>query len=595
MAFLWGRRNTILAAMVILLLFAVWLRLRFWVDFVEWPDEVWSVWHVRGTLNDALLRTPYDWPPLFTVTSWLWVQIAGATLEASRYLMILISLVGIACTYRAAHYAFRQFTPALLSALVYAVTGFAIFTSIEVRAYAVLYALGAAAVWLVLRWLKMPDLRRSVPLVVTLVMMLYTSYTAIVFVGYLALFALWMKPRLFRQWLILGLGVLVLILPLVPGFLNASAGRINIPAGALLPFGDQMTLIYRLFGGQPAFFISLIVAAVVVLVAFVRHTESRRLFLALIPWVLAPVLAYVALRYREYVSPRYLWWVLLGLALFIGAAAAYAPRPLRWIALVFFVVLPLFPVDFNDYRLGIRSAAPMRAMMGWLAERIQPGDALVIDPNCDCGEPHVWDYFLPQYFPGGLPIVAEPGDAARVWYLSEDGAQDTRLVTAINNGRNAGEFVGPWYFLLRLFEGAPLREGADFGGRVALRGAEIVGQRRAFAEGEALTVQLWWAAVEPLDADYSFSVALIDSHGNIISQADGPAPVPSSQWEMGKAYPDSRILRIPTGLNFITDYRLVVTVYQWWDNLRLTPAENEFWRTTPDDYLLLQTITIKAW
>jgi len=610
-----SKRNLILAAMVALLLFAAWLRLRSWVDFVEWPDEVWSVWHVRGTLHDALLRTPYDWPPLFTLTSWLWVQIAGAKLEASRYLMILVSLVGVACAYRAAREGLDALTPSpspsgrgeqetpkqqpllppLIAALVYAVTGFALFTSIEVRAYAVLYTLGALTMWLMLRWLKRPTLGRSIPLAVTLALMLYTSYTAVAFGIYLALFALWMKPKFFMRWLGMGLAVLVLVVPIAPGFLNASAGRVNIPAGALLPFSEQMLLIYRQFGGQTAFWIPLIAAMIALAVAFVRRPDSRRLIVGLLGWVLAPAAAYVALRYREYVSPRYLWWVLLGLALFIGAAAVYLPRYLRWAATAFLVVMAIFPVDFNDYRIGIRSAAPMRAMMDWLADRIHPGDVVVIDPNCDCGEPHVWDYFLPQYFPGGLPIVTQPGDAARVWYLSEDGAQDPALLNAVNAGRNVGEFVGPWYFLLRLYEGAPLVEGADFGGRVSLRGAEMIGNRRAFAEGEALTVRLWWAAVEPLDADYSFSLALIDNRGNIVAQADGPAPIPSSQWEVGKAYPDSRSLTIPTGLDFITDYRLVVTVYQWWDGVRLRPAANDLWDTTSDDYLVLQTVTVKAW
>lgn len=598
-----NRRLWLLAGLTALLLFAGWLRLRSFVDFVEWPDEVWSVWHVRGTLGDALLRTPYDWPPLFTLTSWLWVQVVGPRLEASRYLMILISLLGVAFCYRAARALFsaekQDAQWGFLVALIYAVGGFSLFTSIEVRAYAVLYVLGPLALWLMLRWLHKPTLRRSIPLILTLAAMIYTSYTSVIFVGLVATLALWLRPHLWLRWLGVGLGIVLVALPILPKFLSVSAGRVNIQAGGILPFADQMAEIYRLFGGATAFYIPLGLAVLALVVFLLMRPASRRLTLALLVWAAAPVGAYFVLHYQEYVSTRYLWWVMIGLALLIGWAAVHLPRPVRWLTVAFFVAMPLFPVDFSTYRIGIRGAAPMRAMLGWLQERIRPGDVLVIDPNCNCGEGHVWDYFLPQYFPSGwLPIVRQPGDAARVWYLYESGAQDPDVAKAVNDGRVSGEFVGPWYFSLRLFEGAPLQTGIAFGDRVELRGAEIVGNRTTFAEGETLEVRLWWGAAVPLDVDYSFSLALIDGHGNIVAQSDGPIsgqPQQTSQWQPGQVYTDTRSLRVPDNLDFITDYRLVVTVYQWWDGTRLVPAANALYPTTRDAYLVLKTITIKAW
>lgn len=59
--------------LVVAALFVAWLRLRHMVDFVEWPDEIWSLWHVRGTFSEAMSRIPYDWPPLFSLLAWAWM------------------------------------------------------------------------------------------------------------------------------------------------------------------------------------------------------------------------------------------------------------------------------------------------------------------------------------------------------------------------------------------------------------------------------------------------------------------------------------------------------------------------------------------
>jgi len=91
-----------LFAMIALLLFAGWLRTQHLVSFYEWPDEIWSLWHVQGSFAEAMSRVPYDWPPLFSIMTWVWMQFVGLTLEASRYFMILLALLGVIFTFRAA-------------------------------------------------------------------------------------------------------------------------------------------------------------------------------------------------------------------------------------------------------------------------------------------------------------------------------------------------------------------------------------------------------------------------------------------------------------------------------------------------------------
>jgi hypothetical protein len=256
-------------------------------------------------------------------------------------------------------------------------------------------------------------------------------------------------------------------------------------------------------------------------------------------------------------------------------------------------------VDWTSYRLAVTTSPPFRSVFGWLAERMRPGDVLVIDPNCACGEPVGWHYFVSQFFPTGyLPIVDHPGEAARVWYLSTDGwPRDEQLLDEVLDGRKPSIFVGPWNFLLRLYEGPPSWEGTPFGDSIRLNGVEIAEGDHLLARGDSLAVKLWWSTEQALAVDYSISVALLDSRGNLVAQADGPASAPdtpeqTSAWQPGVYYEDDRTLTLPDDVRG-GGYRLVAAVYQWWDNARLTPEPNALFPTSTDDgYLVVDTVRV---
>src|ERR1043165_7285930 len=101
----------LVASATLLLLFAGWLRMQHIVSLYEWPDEIWSLWHVQGTFSQAMSRVPYDWPPLFSIISWVWTHIAGPTLEASRVLMIQFAMLTLVFTYRATRLFYAQIAP----------------------------------------------------------------------------------------------------------------------------------------------------------------------------------------------------------------------------------------------------------------------------------------------------------------------------------------------------------------------------------------------------------------------------------------------------------------------------------------------------
>lgn len=139
----------LLGGATLLLLFAGWLRMQHIVSLYEWPDEIWSLWHVQGSFSQAMSRVPYDWPPLFSIVSWVWTQIVGPTLEASRILMIQFAMLSLAFTYRATVLFYERIAPeaagrrgAAWVALVASVSmSYLIFESVEVRAYGMVLSL----------------------------------------------------------------------------------------------------------------------------------------------------------------------------------------------------------------------------------------------------------------------------------------------------------------------------------------------------------------------------------------------------------------------------------------------------------------------
>ncbi len=601
-----------LLALVVFLLFAGWLRTVHIVDFFEWPDEIWSLWHVQGSFREAMSRVPYDWPPLFSAISWGWMQLAGLTLEASRYLTILFALLSMVFVFRAAKSLFLVVAPtaagnrgAAWVALAAGMSmGYLIFSGVEVRAYGLVLLLGALALWMTLRWLRKPESwRRTVLVALVLALTFYSTFTSALYVLFLTVLVVIVRPRLLLRWIGVGIFVVIFTLPILPQFLGNALSRLDVMAQPPDVFGVEMVDIFTRFGGTAAYAAIIGVALLVVIYYALRRKINARWAVAMMIWLIVPAVIYVIRPNREYLNVRYMWWVALGLVMLLGMATLYLPRWGQWAAIALLLGLTFLPVDWLQFRAVGTEAVPMRMVLSWFQKHIRPGDVLIEDPKCVCGTSMAWDYFLPQFFPqGDLPFVDEPGDHSRVWYLSTTGwPQDEPLKAAIMKGRKESIFVGPWNFLLRLYEGPPLWQGAAFDNQIALNGFEIPDDRKTFRENEDVSVKLWWSALRKPAMDYSFSLSLFDEFGNLIAQSDGSASAPdtpqqTSAWEPGTYYEDYRTLHLPIGIPG-REYTLMVTVYDWQTNQRLVPAANTSFKLAgPDsDYLLVQTIEVVAY
>jgi hypothetical protein len=120
----------------------------------------------------------------------------------------------------------------------------------------------------------------------------------------------------------------------------------------------------------------------------------------------------------------------------------------------------------------------------------------------------------------------------------------------------------------------PQVDDALFGDQLLLRGHSILPKTLKSGEDRALTLELWWQALGPLDTDYTVFLHLLDATDQIVAQADG-VPVngryPTSAWEPGERIVDTRFVTLPAGLA-PGEYRLMVGLYNPRDGSRLPLA-----------------------
>jgi hypothetical protein len=586
---------------------AVGLRTTHLIEFTDWNDEVWSLWHVQGSLSEALSRVPADWPPVFSVLTWGWMQAAGPKLEVARYMMVLLAALGIATFYQAVLAwlrlaGFRRPHPAAaFAALLMTGMGYAVLTGVEVRAYGLLLWLGAAALWACAHWLRRPESRwRSLMVAVLFVLLFGTSFTAAPFLILLSGLVLLYRPLLIVHSM--GVGVLSALLasPFIFQFLQNASERLD-RVKAMPPFTEAVSLMYRQFTGSWLVVGVFGLGCLLFLWMALRRGGSRRWLIGLLIWSLLPLVGYWFMQTPEFYTPRYWWWVLPALLLVMAGAVVWLPRRVQLTGMLLAAGIGFIPVDFTQYRVGLTGSPPIRQMLEWLQPRLRPGDVLIRDPECACGDEVPWDYFMDLYYPtGDLPIVQSPLGHRRVWYLATTGwPQDDDLRRAIEQGRLAGEFIGPWNFLLRLYEAPPAAGAAVFGDMLRFNGFEVEGNREVFREDDVLRLRLWWSALAPIDRDYTVSITVLDRQGRLVAQDDrqpnsAETPAAMTAWRVGRPYVDEREIRLPAGLDE-GSYQLLLTVY-WWETVERLPVRGSprWVFDTEERYLVLRHFRVMS-
>lgn len=575
-------------------------------------DEVWNAWQTSGTLAELHRWLPYDWPPLHFVGLWGWQNLVGPHPVALRLFSVLLTMLAAAVTYRLTWRFTGSASSALMVMAAYSALGFVVFLSTYVRAYILMALLLPLTVWLALRYFERPGFWRALWLGLGMAAMFYTNLTAVVVFALLGIITLVLYEQLIWRWWLPGLMAVVLALPeiLVKADLAGRrvAGQVELP-----PLPDALLALFQDYTGHGwwLWFI-LIVLAVVAL--FVRQRLFSRRGLVVLLWAFAlPVAMYLLNDMLGFFSPQYAWWATLGIALLVGWGLDWSKTWLRAGILSILVTLMFVPAmvgyrPFDRLGYGIPETLPFEATFSELVNSFQAGDVILIDPACTCGEAYEWDYYQRVYFDSAPLHLSSPGDHRRIWYVHRPGAADPATQFAVEEGRLASTYHGPWELFFRLYLAPPDPTGQPFDNGMRFHGAEVVnekGEREVIPltrrEGETIRLRLWWSVDQPIDADYSLSVQVIGGDG-LLTQSDGPPmtisldpaasivpPTATSQWQTGRLYVEERTLTLPYPMER-GQFWVMLAVVQWWDGERVQGS-----LTNDDDLLPLMELNVMAW
>jgi hypothetical protein len=606
-----ARHRPLITALILLLIAVsrVGVANRYPMDY----DEIWALWQSLGTPAEILRWTPYDWPPLHYQLLGVWQAATGIHPLTARFSSVLIFLIGVAGVWALA----RQLMPEsawgpILAGGALGAFGYAQYVSVLARGYVLILALLPYALIFASRYLRRPTLGRAVPLALTMAVMFYTHLSAVLAFVLIGLFSLIMAGLplgtwAFR-WALPGGIAAVAALPEILSKVGVGLAGSRLAAVQSIQRPPALTALadlYRQFAGEWwPFWAGLAVLAALTLVVNLlfplalkgRGAGRVRATTALTLWAGMPVFILIAAAVFGTFSPSHAAWVMPGVALWLGYALARLPRPLPGLTLIGIgAVLALAPVP-TTYHIP---TLPLKEYLPSLVRAWRPGDVIVRDPNLRADSPEVWDYFARVYFPhGGMAFVDDPGTHRRVWYVQTDGEQAPDLRAAVEKGRIAGVFFGPWDCLIRLYEGPPDPVGIAYENGLRFHGLEVLNATSpgypVFREGETLQLRLWWAADRAVGLDYSIAVQFTGPDGVPLSQTDtiqpvGEIPRETSRWPVGGFIVEERALTLPDTLK-TGAYALKIAVYQWWDGVRIAAAGLDADRLYP-----AETVYVKAW
>ncbi len=585
------RRAQIALVTVILLLIFAGRVFRLDVTVTELRvDEYWSIWQTFGSPQQILNWTAYDEPPLyyFILGAWrLWVGIHPIVL---RLLPILFFMLGTAFLYRWMKDA-RGHAAGVITILAYGLLGYGIFLGTELRPYSLLLGVIPLALWLATRYFERPRLGRALALGACMAGMFYITLTAIGAFVVIGLYTLFAYPRRILRWAVPGAVALALALPELLSKASLAVSRtggtsqIRVP-----PLPEAIAGIYQSYAGVGFGVLALLFLVAAVLIA--RHRQ--RTSMALLLWVAMPLALYALNPILGFFQARYSWWVLLGLALWLGWGLSDLPSLPRVVSAVVLALLLFAPLPLDDYQIP---GPPLGQTFVWLRERVQGGDVFLIDPNCgECSTLEKLDYLTRVYFPQGLTLVANPTGYRRIWYMH--GAKPAlALRQSVEQGRIAGPFFGPAELLVQLYEGPPDPVGVAFANGMRFHGVDVIDATEPLAlhEGDHVRLRLWWSADQPIDHDYSVSVRLSKRLGGTpLDQSDSPplienGPGETSQWVPGSYYTEDRTVTLPYPTSGGT-YQVWAVVY-FYQSPTPIPAPG----VADDGILPIRSLYVKVW
>jgi hypothetical protein len=584
-----------------------------------WWDE--SLSHYRATkpvafilsnkilfpMGDEMGRTTDNHPPLYFLILHVLIRVAGDSEFAMRTLSLACAVLLVPLTYACGVRAYSV-AAGLGAAFLAALSPLYLWYAQEIRPYTMVTALGLLSFYALLRIVDPRDPTRSrrrwawlvlyVTAVLAMVTTHYLSFLLLVAQG-VALLLSWPRERAWVSRTIVAV-VIVAGGALLWGIQALPASRF-LPSFTFLPFTTLVLDVFQQFSFglyanvlSPLRWVAIALFAGGSLVLTIpRERRVRRQTLYLLLCTALPVIeifgvslirpAYMNVRHLIYASPTYYILIAAGV---VRARRLWArvPLSLAYAALAAGMILSTW-IYFGD---PIAGKAHHREWGRYLADRIRPGDAVIVNP---APIDDLYTYYVESTAPHvGLPVLNDLDktvdtlrtlsiESDRLWLAHSstpewanahnstmDWLQEnvTRITVAPFESATSSLYVTA-YRRTPPFVDAPPPDhhavGLRFGERLDLVGTRS--PQDTIAAGRALQLGLYWAPVIPLEQELRIALALTDDEGFSWAYADyRPAHgiYPPDSWPTDRLVRDDVDLSLPAGTP-PGRYRLSVSVY----------------------------------
>ena len=414
---------------LLILLFAFALRL-YRLDFQSiWWDEGHSIFVASHPIAAIPTLPAMDvHPPAYFNLLHLWMTIAGQSTFALRYLSVIFSLFTVALLWRFARLLInRSKRPAILTALLGALSPLYVAYAQEVRSYAMITCLALAATFVLWRLLlpghqRDTGQKRSALLIIYVVLTaacLYTHYFTLFLLLFHNLFWLiWLlRGKLVRQYetktMVVHAGLWIgsqtgIVLLFIPQLFLATRQITDYTNPNLAPPGltDFILRSWQAYSVgltvEPSLArwdMALAAGVLMMCGAIIFFTPSSKLRLQLILlslWFLVPLIAYyVVLQRQPSFEPRYLMLITPSLFLLWGcglesmASKSFIARLAAY--LFSFLLIMSFVVSLHSYYTNISFFKDDSAgVANWLASEAKSNDIIYVDV------PHPFHYYAEQ-------------------------------------------------------------------------------------------------------------------------------------------------------------------------------------------------------
>jgi len=575
-------------------------------------DESLTYIYSGGSLAKLLeiVRFASHHPPAYYSAMHGWIALAGSTEFALRFASVISGVLLVAAL-AALGKILVDTRLGLATALLVAVNPYHIFYAQDARSYPLVTLLGVLStvgLWQALRRERWRDWLTYGALVL---LATYTHYYAVfiaIFQGLFVLFYGWRQRRFPWKYAVIGVADVLLYLPwlllswgLVTGYEGSgeTVGIVDSIWRPLIAFAGG-----QLLDPQFIWVIGIGVLLLLCLGTVGLWRQDPPVALLTILYLAVPLIGvYVASRFRPIFNERYLILASPGFFLLIGSSLARSFDFRRawltattWVLVTALLTSGGLALSNHYYNPQFSKSPPWRDVLGYIAGKARPGDALIytapLSPIVYYNADRLPAYLIPYEPDTSLPkaigqleqvledyqrvwlVPAAPGD----WWVSHQmepwmDRHSMRLDQTFFRIVHIGLYESPATFFDTMTP-----QSVTFGDGIQLDGFRLAdGESPLVVEpGEAVPLTLVWHAEQAPTMGYTVFTHLVGPDGMLWGQWDNP-PVwgtyPTTEWGAGETVFDQYLIPVkedaPHG-----EYHLLVGLYDPGSGARL-PVVND--------------------